>query len=140
MEASAALGFQDEAALRRVEAWFRSGSAPDFANAARFLLYKAGVVKEAPPEPDPPLLCGIYHPAAKEPFQNLSGYLAWKHETSGVPVSLPFAAVCFPRMWLLAEDMELVHAVMSPLEENGLHPLPVFLRRRSCFQFRRDFL
>jgi len=126
MEAVAALGVRDETALRRLEAHFTSGSAGEFVNAARYMLYKAGLLPEAPPEPEPPLLYGIWHPAAETPFQNLAGYLSWKRETTEIPAAAPLAAVCFPRTWILSEDMELIHAVMEPIEKNGLHPLPVF--------------
>jgi len=126
MDAVTALGDRDEPALRRMDAYFTSGSARDFVNAARFMLHKAGFLPEAPPEPEPPLLCGIYHPEAKTPFQNLAGYLSWKRETMKSVDAAHFAAVCFPRMWLLSEDMELIHAVIAPLEKNGLHPLLIF--------------
>ena len=126
IEAVAALGIQDESALRRMDAYFSTGSAEEFANAARFMLYKADVLAEAPSEPESPLLCGIYHPEAKELFQNLSSYLLWQRERSDDQASVPFAAICFPRMWLLSEDTELIHAVITPLKKYGLHPLLIF--------------
>ena len=126
IEAVVALGIQDESALRRVEACFKSGSAREFVNAARFLLYKAGVLPEAPPEPESPLLCGIYDPSAKTLFQNLGEYLSWKRETMDILTSASFTAVCFPRAWMLSEDMAVIDAVIEPLKRNGLHPLPIF--------------
>ena len=125
-DAAAAPGRQDDAAARRLDEYFTAGSPEDLANAARWLLHRAGVLAAAPPEPGQALLCGIYHPGAEKPFADLAAYLAWLRQKKGAPTRLPRVAVCFPRAWALSEDMALVHATVEPLERKGFHPVLVF--------------
>ena len=126
IEATAALKINDEQAAVCMQAYFKSGTSQDLANAVRFLLYKGGALAEAPAGPTEPLLCGIYHPEAKKSFVTLCEYLNWMTQHNPNAWSTPFAAFCFPRSWILLQDMDLVHAALAPLESQGLLPVPIF--------------
>ena len=135
IEATAALGLHDEQTANRIEAYFKAGSAQDLANAVRLLLYKSGAISTLPPEPAQPLLCGIYHPKASTLFPSLCEYLKWQEKHDSAVWTKPFVAFCFPRSWILAEDMALVHSVLAPLNENGLLPIPAFCDGDLASQF-----
>lgn len=126
MEAAAALNIHDEQAAARIAAYFKSGTAEDLANAARFLLYKSGNIVTEPEEPTQQLFCGIYHPESPEIFPNLCKYLTWKARYNPNAWSERFVAFCFPRSWILSQDLDLVNAIINPLQERGLLPVPVF--------------
>jgi cobaltochelatase CobN len=135
IEASAALDVHDEQAANRIETYFKAGSPQDLANAVRFLLYKSGSIANLPPPPPQPLLCGIYHPESGDLFPSLCEYLNWQEQHDPAVWTKPFVAFCFPRSWILAEDMALVHSVLAPLKESGLLPVPVFCDEDIASQF-----
>lgn len=126
IEATTALDSHDEQAVRRMEGYFTAGSPQDLANAVCFLLHKSGAIKEAPPEPARPHLCGIYHPQSSATFPTLCEYITWKAQQDTNAWALPIVAFCFPRTWILSEDMDLVNAVLEPLQSKGFLPVPVF--------------
>ena len=135
MEASAAFDAHDATALKRMHAYLTAGTAQDFVNAACYLLHKSGAIEETPPAPVPPLLCGIYHPRAEGTFPGLSEYLEWNKQQTGVAEALPLVAVCFPRAWMLSEDMALVLAVIGPLQRKGFLAVPVFCESELAASF-----
>ena len=51
----------DRDAQQRIAAYCKAGTVNDLANAARYLLHRAGVLAEAPAAAGQPILSGIYH-------------------------------------------------------------------------------
>lgn len=126
IEAAGAFDVHDEQAADRVDAYFTAGSAEDLANAARFLLYKSGNIPTLPAEPTQPLWCGVWHPHADVLFSSLGEYLAWIDQRDPAAHELPLVPFCFPRTWLLSEDMALAHALIDPLRKEGMLAVPIF--------------
>ena len=67
-------------------------------------------------------------------FVTLCEYYKWI-ETDIPDARKPIVAFCFPRSWILSEDMALVDAIFEPLQNRGFIPLPVFCDGDIALQF-----
>ena len=119
-------GTVDREAQLRIAAYFKAGTADDLANAARYLLHRAGVLAEAPAMPSEPILSGIYHPDAPRLWSDAAPALAWLDERMATEGAAPVVALLFDRNAWLGGETEIVDACIRHLEATGLAPMPMF--------------
>ena len=119
-------GTVDREAQLRIAAYFKAGTADDLANAARYLLHRAGVLAEAPAMPSEPILSGIYHPDAPRLWSDAAPALAWLDERMATEGAAPVVALLFDRSAWLGGETEIVDAGIRHLEVAGLVPMPMF--------------
>lgn len=133
METEAAWeGPVDREAQLRVKAYLKCGTVNDLANAALWLLHRAGRWPEAPDAPSEPLLYGVYHPASPGLWQDAAAYLGWADgvdrgtASAGEASAVPVVAVAFDRNSWLNAELAAVDAAIRHLEAVGLRPVAMF--------------
>ncbi|NLD91103.1 MAG: cobaltochelatase subunit CobN [Fibrobacter sp.] len=135
MEAAASFTRNDEVSVQILESYFNAGTVDDLANAVLFLLYKAGAIESIPSQPSQPLLCGIYDVQSGMTFETVCSYLTYKEKDCPAVWTLPFVAICFPRSWIVSDDLDLIKAAIEPLQNNNMLPVPVFCDGSIASQF-----
>ncbi len=126
VEAAAALPEHDAALAARIADYLKAGGATDLAHAVRCLLHAAGALDQAPPPPAKPLLCGIYHSGAEQPFSDWATYNAWLKESRRDTEDKPVVMFCFGRSSVIDGNTELADAVFNALEAQAFQPVCVF--------------
>ncbi len=125
IESASAMPHYDTQAAKTIKHYLKSGSVEDLVNAAKYLLYKAGV-EDKPVAPSTPVICGIYDRTYEKPFLSFNDWTAFKKLESK---DIPTVAILFRRNFWLDNDMALVDACITALESEGLMPLPIFCDR-----------
>ncbi|EPY01831.1 cobaltochelatase subunit CobN [Magnetospirillum fulvum] len=124
LESRAALGDARAACRTMVSSYLRAGTEADLENAVLALLQGAGRIDQRPPPPTEPLLLGIHHPAASQPWDDSAAYLDWA--ASRLAAEAPAVAILFDRNAWLNDDLAAIDALISGLEEAGLVPVALF--------------
>ena len=118
----------DRDAQQRIAAYCKAGTVNDLANAARYLLHRAGVLAEAPAAAGQPILSGIYHAESPQLWHEVASYLAWMKGRITAPDDRepPIVAILFDRNAWLGGETEIVDACIQHLESAGFAPMPMF--------------
>ena len=118
----------DRDAQQRIAAYCKAGTVNDLANAARYLLHRAGVLDEAPAAPGQPILSGIYHAESPQLWHEVASYLAWMKGRITAPDDRepPIVAILFDRNAWIGGETEIVDACIQHLESAGFAPMPMF--------------
>ncbi|MFT3960477.1 cobaltochelatase subunit CobN [Propionivibrio sp.] len=123
-------GAIDRDAQLAVAAYLKAGTEDDLANAALWLLHRAGRRREAPAPPGEPVLAGIYHPDSPDStciWRDSAAYLAWADGRQPPAAGTrPAVALTFDRGSWLNGELAAVDAAIRYLEAAGLAPVPMF--------------
>lgn len=113
-----------------IEGYIKSGNASDLANAAKLLLHHAGKLKDAPPTPTEPVLCGIFDGKLNQLQEGVVGVIEDEHQ--------PIVALCFGRSLYVEGDMALPLSAVRALEKRGFAALLVFCDFELATQFGQN--
>lgn len=126
LEACAAWPQPDGTIASGVQAYLKTGTAEALADAARWLLHRAGLLEKSPPPPEAPVLAAIYHPDADILWQEAGSYLAWADQRNGASSGAAAVALIGDRNAWLNGDRAATDQCIAALEAEGLCPIPIF--------------
>ncbi|MBN1653495.1 MAG: cobaltochelatase subunit CobN [Deltaproteobacteria bacterium] len=127
----------DPAWRETIDQYLKAGGIDDLANAAKFLLYRAGCLNEAPGLPAEPILCGVLDLDSNRLFDTTTDYFAYQNSNGNKLNGKPITALCFGRSLWLDGDLALPHAAIRALEERGFTALPIFCDWELATSFGR---
>jgi cobaltochelatase CobN len=102
----------------RIAAYLKAGTADDLANAVRYLLHRAGKLADPPAPAGDPVLCGVYHPAAAQVWNDAA--LAVSGDGRAV------VALVFDRSTWLNGELAWVDCAIDHAEAAGLQCVAMF--------------
>lgn len=107
--------------------YFDSGGADNFASFLAYCYRLGGGSRTiAVPAPVQHLTKGIYHPAAKEPFESLDAYLTWYRAQGRIPAGAPLAGILFYQTNYKVRDLAHIDALIAALEHQGIGAVAIF--------------
>jgi cobaltochelatase CobN len=113
-----------------IEGYVKSGSASDLANAVKLLLHHAKKLRDAPPKPIEPMLCGIFDEKSNQLQEDVAGAIEDKRQS--------VVALCFGRSLYVEDDMALPVFAVRALEKRGFFPLLIFCDWELATQFGKS--
>ncbi len=116
----------DPVVRETVERYLKAGSVEDLGNAARFLLYRAGRLSEAPPAPGSLVLCAVADMASHRMFESAEAYFTFLAGKSSRLLDRPVAVLCFGRSLWLDDDLDLPRAAARELQRRDFCLVCVF--------------